>query len=748
LSKTKKGARPRDPHARREARRYDRPIASREHVLEVLAGLDGPVPEGDLADALGLDDERDRDALGRRLRAMERDGQLVRNRRAGFGLLAKMDLARGRVSVHRDGYGFLAPDGGGEDLYLPPRQLRAVMHGDRVVARVTGLDRRGRREGAVVEVLERATRQVVGRLRRERDIAFVQPEDRRLSQDVLIPADGLGGAGDGQIVVAELTAYPDKRSAPIGRVTEVLGEHMAPGMEIDVAIRAHGLPLAWPEDVAAEAAALGARVPATARRGREDLRSLPLVTIDGADARDFDDAVWCQPTRGGWRLLVAIADVSAYVRPGSALDREARERGNSVYFPERVVPMLPEALSNGLCSLVPEEDRLCLACEMRVNAQGRVTRSRFLEGVMRSHARLTYDEVAAVLDGDRRARRRRADLVPHLEALHALYGALRAQREDRGAIDLDTVESRIVFGAERKIERVEPVVRNDAHRLIEECMIAANVAAARTLARSRLPVLYRVHAGPGAEKLDALRSFLGGFGLRLGGGKSPEPAHYAQLIRRVSGRPESRLFQTVLLRSLAQAEYSPDNIGHFGLALECYTHFTSPIRRYPDLVVHRAIRHLLRDRRSRQYPYGAEDMAAIGDHCSATERRADDATRDAVSWLKCEFMLDKVGELYDGIISGVASFGIFVELDEIFVEGLVHVSELGADYFHFDPVHHRLEGERTRRVHRLADRVRVRVVRVDLDERKVDFELISPAPAAARGGGRRGRLRRGAVRRR
>jgi ribonuclease R len=724
----------RDPHAEREADKYATPIPSREFIMSVLTDAGRPMAREDLAAAFGLHSEDDLEALRRRLRAMERDGQLLRNRRGGYGLIDRMDLVRGRVIGHPDGFGFLVPDEGGEDLFLAPHQMRQAMNGDRVVARVTGIDQRGRREGAIVEVLERNTRRVVGRIYFENGISFVVPDHKRLTQDIRIPPDAVGEAQHGQFVTVEIVEQPSKRSGPVGRVVEVIGDHMAPGMEIDVAIRAHEVPLAWPDAVQDEIQGLSDKVPAAAKRNRVDLRELPLVTIDGVDSRDFDDAVYCKRTPRGWKLIVAIADVSHYVRPGTALDAEALVRGNSVYFPERVIPMLPEILSNGLCSLNPKVERLCMACEMTVDAQGKVTRARFMEAVMRSHARLSYDEVAALLvDGDVELRERYAGLVESLEELYALYKAFRQLRERRGAIDFESTETRIVFGADRKIERIVPVQRNDAHKIIEECMIAANVSAARYLNRHKLPTLYRVHEGPQENKLADLREFLGELGLSLGGGDKPQASDYAKLLRSVQARPDAHLIQTVMLRSLSQARYSPDNVGHFGLSHEEYLHFTSPIRRYPDLLVHRGIRHQLRNEERKKtsgknarldkFPYADTDMVSIGEQCSVTERRADDATRDAVDWLKCEYMLDKVGEEYDGIVSSVTSFGLFVELKDIYVEGLVHVTALQNDYYHFDPAGHRLRGEHSGRQYRLGDGVRVRVVRVNLDDRKIDFEL-------------------------
>ncbi len=726
---------PKDPQGAREARRYSHPVASREYVLQTLEARGIPVSASELSEALGVESARDIVALTRRLRAMERDGQIIRNRRGEYGLLRKMDLIRGRIIAHRDGFGFLVPDEEGEDLFLSPREMRALMHGDRAVVRVTEIDRQGRRQGALVEVLERNTHRVVGRYRRDSGVGFVTPDNRRLHQDIMIPDSATGQAGHGQVVVAEIVEQPTKRSQPIGHIVEVMGDHMAPGMEIDVAIRAHELPFQWPDAVIAEAQALPSSVTAAASRGRTDLRDKALVTIDGADARDFDDAVFCTRTPSGWKLTVAIADVAAYVKPGTPLESEARLRGTSVYFPQRVLPMLPEKLSNGLCSLRPDEDRLCMACELQVGRDGQISRSRFFEAVMRSAARLTYDEVAAaVVERDAQARRTLSDIIEHLDELHALYTALKRARERRGAIDLDTREARIVFGADQKIESIGSQTRNDAHRLIEECMIAANVAAAHFLERHRIPALYRVHDRPAPDKVAELREFLNEVGMKLAGGARPEARHFAALLKRTAGRDDGELIQSVLLRSLAQAAYSPRNIGHFGLGLKSYAHFTSPIRRYPDLLVHRAIKHLINKRSGERFDYDTDALVSLGAHATMAERRADDATRDAVSWLKCEYMLDHVGECFAGSIMGVTSFGLFVTLDDIHVEGLIHVSALGSDYFHFDPIGHRLTGERSGAVFRLADRVRVRVQRVDLDERKIDLELVD---AGKRGGSRR-----------
>ncbi|GAB4353740.1 MAG: ribonuclease R [Gammaproteobacteria bacterium] len=734
-----------DPFAEREAARYERPIPSREALLAFLEQRAEPMTVTAIARALGMRDERDREALRRRLQAMERTGQIVRNRRDAYGIAHKMGLVRGRVTAHPDGFGFLIPEEGGDDLFLAPRQMKTLMHGDRAIVRISGFDRQGRPEGALVEILERANHRVVGRLRQEGGVAFVVPDNRRLVHELLIAPEDLGEAKPGQIVVAEITSYPEDWRQPLAKIVEVLGDHMAPGMEIDVAARSYQLPTEFPPAVLAEADRFGGEVSRADAAGRRDLRQLPLVTIDGADARDFDDAVYCERRHSGWRLVVAIADVSSYVKPGSALDQSARERGTSVYFPGRVIPMLPEVLSNGLCSLNPHVDRLCMVCDMVIDREGRIARSTFYQGVMRSAARLTYDTVAAILvDRDAELSARHKTLLPHLRALYGLYRALASARRRRGAIDFETTETRIQFDAQGKIDRIVPLQRNDAHRIIEECMIAANVAAARFLKRHKMPFLYRIHERPDQEKLTDVRSFLSELGLTLGGGDDPTAKHFATLMRKIRDRPDRHLIETVLLRSLKQAQYSPDNVGHFGLALDNYTHFTSPIRRYPDLLVHRAIRHVLERRAVDAFPYDHSQMVTLGEHCSMTERRADEAVRDAVDWLKCEYMLDKVGEVFDGLITGVTSFGIFVELESIYAQGLVHVSSLQNDYYHFDAPKHRLVGERTGQTFRLADPVRVKVVRVDLDERKIDFELVDAASASLskRRGRSRGRKRR------
>ncbi len=713
---------PADPYAEREAQKYENPIPSREFILMFLTQAGVPTPLEGISKAFNIKEEEPLEALRRRLRAMERDGQVIRNRRGGYGVAAKMDLVRGRVIAHPDGYGFLVPDEGGDDLVLSERQMRGLLHGDRALVCIAGVDHRGRRQGELVEVLERHNQQVVGRFFCDKGISFVEPDNRRIHQDIIVPSGEDKGAKHGQIVVVLITEQPTKQHPPIGKIIEVMGDDRAPGMEIDIAIRAHELPYQWSDELLAEIKHLTPEIPKDAYQNREDLRQLPFVTIDGEDSRDFDDAVYCEPRGNGWLLYVAIADVAHYVRPETALDDEAKKRGNSVYFPNQVIPMLPEILSNGLCSLNPHVDRLSVVCELAIDMYGRTRRTRFMNAVICSSARLTYTEVAKVLKNDT-AEFRYPALLPHLNHLHQLYLLLQKRRNKRGAIDFETTETKILFNEQRKIERIVPYERNDAHRLIEEMMLAANVATAEWLQKHEMPVLFRNHEGPTPEKLVDLRKFLGELGLKLGGGDTPLAEHYAKLVSKIQTRIDSRLIQTVLLRSLRMAFYSPDNQGHFGLSYEAYAHFTSPIRRYPDLLVHRAIKHVLKNKKPEQFYYSINALQLLGEQCSMTERRADEATRDAVEWLKCDFMRDKVGDSFDGVVSAVTAFGLFVQLTEFYVEGLVHVTALRNDYYHFDPIGHRLRGERSGRVYGLCDRVRIKVVRVNVDDRKVDFEL-------------------------
>jgi len=707
---------------------YDVPIPSREDLTRFLEEAASPVALRELAGALGVTDKSALVGLRRRLKAMIRDGQVVHTRGNRFGIAKRMALIAGHVLGHPDGFAFVRPDEGDADVFLSHREAGTVLHGDRVLVRVGGYDKRGRPYGSVVEVLERANTSVVGRYYRERGVGFVTPDNSRINQDILIPKNDKR-AKNGQFVVARITEQPDKRRQPIGEIVEILGDHMAPGMEIDVAIRSYELPVEWPSAVLEEVASVPVTVDSSLVPHRRDLRDKPFVTIDGVDARDFDDAVYCQKTSTGHLLYVAIADVAHYVAEGSALDIEARNRGTSVYFPNNVIPMLPEALSNGICSLNPQVDRLAMVCEMRFDEHGSMKRYRFYEAVINSHARLNYDEVADWLAAPVSAGK--GTVKHHVGVLFELYGQLKARRSERGALEFESQEPYFVFDEQRKIKRIEVRERNDAHRMIEEAMIAANVAAATDLLKHKRAALFRDHDPPDPDRLTALREFLNGVGLSLGGGDNATALDFARTLAAAAGRADRHLIETLLLRGQKLAEYRAENTGHFGLALDAYAHFTSPIRRYPDLVVHRAIK--TRIARRKQTQQTVEGMAALGQHCSMTERRADDATRDVIAWLKCEYMEDKIGETFKGVVSGVTSFGVFVELDDIFVEGLVHITGLPQDYYEFDPVRHALKGRASKQEFIIGQSVAVVVARVNLDERKIDFTLAGKQRTRRRG---------------
>lgn len=704
--------------------KYDFDIPERKDIIDFLHEAGRPLKRKQFAEAFVIHDPDMRYALGRRLKAMERDGQLIRNRRGSYGLVEKMDLIKGRVIGHPDGYGFVVPDEGGKDLFLSGKEMRTILNGDRVLVRQVSVDKQGKREGALVEVLERANNQLVGRYFEEDGVAYIVPDNKRISQDLLVPPKNKNKAKHGQYVVARIVHQPEKHRQPIGEVLSIIGDGLDASMAVDIAIRSYGLPFEWPEEIKKEIGGLSEEVDSENIAERKDCRDIPFVTIDGEDARDFDDAVFCKKEGNGWRLLVAIADVSHYVKQNKALDEEARLRGTSVYFPERVVPMLPEILSNGLCSLKPEVDRYSLVCELNIDAKGKVKRSSFFRGIIKSAGRLTYAEMAAiVVDKDKGSRNKRKSLVNHLDDLYQLYLLLHAERKQQGLIDFSSMESRFEFNDDGHIETIYPILRNEAHRLIEEMMLVANVAAGEFLEKNEIPTLYRIHETPKLEKLENVRSLLSQLGLSLGGGEEPNSKDYAKLMEVIKKREDAQMLETVLLRSMPLASYSMSNEGHFGLGFPIYAHFTSPIRRYPDLMVHRGIVHIIEGNAAATFNYSQQQVLELAEHCSMTERRAEEASRDAVQRLKCAFMEDKVGESFNGMVSSVTSFGLFVVLDDIYIEGLIHISNLPVDYYHFDEITHTLRGERGGKVFRLGQRLKVLVSRVDLEERKIDFEL-------------------------
>ncbi|MCB5160776.1 ribonuclease R [Marinomonas algarum] len=734
-----------DPHQQREASKYDNPVPSREFILEYLATQNKSMGHLDLCAAFSLTGEDEIEALRRRLIAMCRDSQMVSNQQDEYSPLLESDLIEGYVQGNKEGHGFLLRPND-DDIFLSARQMQNVMDGDKIKARLSGRSVKGRLDGVVVEVIERKHSQLVGRYYEESRVAFVTPENPRIAQDILITTDSGLTPSHGQYVLAEIVSYAERGKPAQGLVKKVLGDFMAPGVEIDVAMHRFDIPHEWPAAVEKQIKQFGTDVAEEDKAHRVDLRDTPFVTIDGEDARDFDDAVYCEKTPGGWKLFVAIADVSHYVKKGSALDEEAIVRGNSVYFPGKVIPMLPEVLSNGLCSLNPDVDRLAMVAEISLTSRGKMRGFKFYEGLIRSHARLTYSKVAKMMatepeEQGLELRERYASIVSHIDDLSGLYQVLKGARDARGAMEFDTIETRMVFDEHSKIEHIVPVERNDAHKLIEECMLCANVATAELLIKADLPALFRVHEGPKDDRLLTLRTYLGLLGLELTGGSKPTPADYAALSEAIKDRGDARSIQTMMLRSMSQAVYQADNLGHFGLNYEAYTHFTSPIRRYPDLLVHRAIRYLIRGenrpairqahrvagspelKQRKIYGYDHANMDEFGDSCSLTERRADEATRDVESWLKCQYVEQHLGDAFEGIVTAVTPFGLFVELQGLFVDGLVHISGLGQDYFVHDIEHQAIVGERTGKVFRMGDRLKVRVASVNLEQRKIDLSI-------------------------
>ena len=713
--------REKDPFLKREKQRYEHPLPSREWIIELLEQKGVPSKIEVLARELSITEE-EYEFFERRLKAMARDGQVLINRRGAVCAADKLDLVKCRVEAHKDGFGFgfavpLTPTKDG-DFVLYERQMRGIMHGDIVTVRPAGIDRRGRREGTVLDIVERAQSKVVGRFYMDRGVAILEAEDKRLNQSIVLEPDSVAHfkPESGQVIVGEIETYPEQNRPAVAKIIEVLGDYADSGMEIEIAVRKHHLPHQFSEACTKAAKKIPDHVRKSDLKGRVDLRDLPLVTIDGETARDFDDAVFAEKIGRNYRLVVAIADVSHYVRPDDAIDTDAQERSTSVYFPRRVIPMLPENLSNGICSLNPNVERLCMVCDMVITYAGNIKEYRFYPAVMRSHARLTYNQVWDWISDDLDH--------PHkaqIDTLYKLFKILQKKRFERGAVEFESIETQMLFDDNGKIEKIVPVVRNDAHKLIEECMLAANVCAAEFLIKNKHTALFRNHLGPTPEKLATLREQLGLLGLQLGGGDNPTPKDYAALAEQFKGRPDAELLQVMMLRSMQQAVYEPHCDGHFGLAYEAYAHFTSPIRRYPDLTVHRAIKAVL----NQQTYTPNKSWQALGVHTSFCERRADDASRDVENWLKTYYMRDKVGEIFEGKISGMTNFGLFVTLDGIHIDGLVHISDLGEDYFNFRPEIMAIEGERSGIRFNMGDKVSVRVARADLDTSKIDLTLIS-----------------------
>jgi len=721
----------------RSGKAYRHPIPKRSEILDYLKDVGTPQRIDELLQQFGLKGQRMRIKLTELLRTMVAAGQVIENRRGQICLVERLHLVVGTVTGHPDGFGFVDRDDGGDGVYLSAGEMRALFDGDRVAVRIIGEDRRGKPEGKLVEVLEREIREVAGQFIRERGIGLVIPDNPRITHRILIAKGASGNAEPGQIVVARILDFPTHVEQATGEIIRVIGNPNDKGIATDVAIHAHGIPTEWPRVVRDQARTFGEHVPESAKQGRVDLRGINLVTIDGADARDFDDAVYCEPSGNGYRLLVAIADVGHYVEQGSPIDQQAVSRGTSVYFPDRVVPMLPEVLSNGLCSLNPDVDRLCMVCEMRIGPDGKVSRSKFYEGLMRSAARLTYSQVNDFLTGHREQAVPR-EVRQDITNLHEVYRLFARNRQKRGAVELDIPQARIELSSDGSVKRIAAIQRNDAHRLIEECMIAANVQAAKFIRRHRIPALYRVHAKPDPDRFDELRLYLLSLGLKVPHPEHVQPADFAKMAEQVAGRPDASAISIAMLRAMSHAEYTPKNIGHFGLALDAYAHFTSPIRRYPDLLVHRAIRHLVQGGKPGGYMYGPDRMEQLGSICSAHERRAEDATREVEALLKCQYMEDRVGQEYPGVITGVTGFGVFVQIPELQIDGLVHVTSLGSDYYQFDARSQSLVGERTGKRYRLGDALDVVVARVDLQTKRIDFQLAESGPPKPRARRRRG----------
>ena len=720
MAKKTKKIRNSDPFLNREKENYQNPIPSRELILEVMNDHGVPIPKKELVKKLEITKD-EYPFFEKRIGAMARQGQILINRKDVLCISRKLNLIPGKIMGHPDGFGFLIPeDSSLQDVFLSPKEMSKVFHNDEVMVQVTGLDKKGRQEGVIVEVLSRGNSMIVGRVIQNHGVTIVRAEDKRISQDILVPYHKDMNAQPGQVVEVEMTTQPDFRTKPMGQITKIIGNYSDSGIEIEIALRKHHLPYEFSKDAIKESESFKDEILVSDYKDHVDLTKLDFVTIDGETAKDFDDAVFAQKAESNMRLFVAIADVSSYVSINSQLDKEALSRGNSVYFPRRVIPMLPEKLSNGLCSLNPQVNRLTMVCEMVIDNEGLVSEFKFYPAIIFSKARLTYTIAHKILyENDDDLTKKYSHVLTNLKSLKKVYDLLSKQREKRSAIEFDSVETAINFNEDGKIDSIQPIHRNEAHKIIEECMLAANVSAAKFLLKENSPAIYRNHESPKEEKLELLKNYISEFGLKLGGGQKPSAKDYSALLQSIRSRPESQMLQTMILRSMQQAVYETKNKGHFGLAYDTYTHFTSPIRRYPDLIVHRAIKDKLKRNELR-----VKDLDGIAKQCSTTERRADEASRDVEDWLKCYFMKDRLGDVFSGTISSVTGFGVFVSLDEIYIEGLIHVTDLGNDYYVFNKSKHALIGERSGKSFGMGDRVKIKVAKIDMELSRIDLILI------------------------
>ena len=721
MAKKKKKIRSSDPFLNREKENYQNPIPSRELILEVMNDHGVPISKKELIKKLEITKD-EYPFFEKRIGAMARHGQILINRKDILCISKKLNLIPGKIMGHPDGFGFLIPeDNSLQDVFLSPKEMSKVFHNDEVMVQVTGIDKKGRQEGVIVEILSRGNSMIVGRVIQNHGVTIVRAEDKRISQDILVPYHQDMNAQPGQVVEVEMTTQPDFRTKPMGQIRKIIGNYTDSGIEIEIALRKHHLPYEFSKDAIKESESFKDEILISNHKEHADLTKLDFVTIDGETAKDFDDAVFAEKAEFNMKLYVAIADVSSYVSYNSQLDKEALSRGNSVYFPRRVIPMLPEKLSNGLCSLNPQVNRLTMVCEMMIDNEGLVSEYKFYPAIIFSKARLSYTITYKILyENDDDLSKKYSHVLTNLKNLKDIYDLLSKQREKRSAIEFDSVETAINFNEDGKIDSIQPVHRNEAHKIIEECMLAANVSAAKFLLKENSPSIYRNHESPKEEKLELLKNYIAEFGFKLGGGQKPSAKDYSALLHSIKSRPESQMLQTMILRSMQQAVYETKNKGHFGLAYDTYTHFTSPIRRYPDLIVHRAIKEKLKRKELR-----VKDLDGIAKQCSTTERRADEASRDVEDWLKCYFMKDRLGDVFSGTISSVTGFGVFVSLDEIYIEGLIHVTDLGNDYYVFNKSKHALIGERSGRSFGMGDRVKVKVSQIDMNLSRIDLILIS-----------------------